>query len=61
MTKREREVGYWLVQGLSNKEVARRLGISDQTVRKHRENLMQKLGVHDALQLLQYEWSGVLA
>ncbi|WP_374334262.1 response regulator transcription factor [Leeia sp.] len=57
MTRREREVGFWLAQGLSNKEVARQLGISDQTVRKHRENLLRKLGLNDGLQLQQFDWS----
>lgn len=49
-------MGFWLAQGLSNKEVARQLGISDQTVRKHRENLLRKLGLNDGLQLQQFDW-----
>jgi DNA-binding NarL/FixJ family response regulator len=40
-----------LVQGETSKGIARRLGLSELTVRKHRENLMRKLGVHSLAQL----------
>lgn len=38
--------------GRTSKQVARALHISDLTVRKHRENLMRKLGVKSTQQLL---------
>lgn len=38
--------------GRTSKQVARALHISDLTVRKHRENLMRKLGVQRTQQLL---------
>jgi DNA-binding CsgD family transcriptional regulator len=51
LTGRERQVMHLLLQGESSKRIARRLGLSDLTVRKHRENLMRKLDVHSVSQL----------
>lgn len=44
LTPREIEVVELLVEGLSNKVIARRLGISDQTVKFHVAALCGKLG-----------------
>jgi DNA-binding NarL/FixJ family response regulator len=52
LTAREREVLALVGKGLSSKEIARRLGISDLTVRKHRENLCRKLGARNAPELV---------
>ncbi len=45
MTPREREVMMLVAEGLSNKEVGRRLGLSDGTVKVHLHNVYQKTGV----------------
>ena len=45
LTDREREVFSLLVTGLSTKEIALKLKISEKTVRNHISNVMQKLGV----------------
>ena len=42
LSEREREIVYWFAEGLSDKQVARELGISDLTVRKHRGNMQGK-------------------
>lgn len=52
MSRREAEVLALLAQGLSNKVIARHLGLSPFTVRTHRENLMQKFGAHSVAQLV---------
>ena len=44
LTPREIEVLDLLADGLSNKAIARRLGISDQTVKFHVSSLCGKLG-----------------
>ncbi|MCV0382600.1 MAG: LuxR C-terminal-related transcriptional regulator [Erythrobacter sp.] len=44
LTEREREVLDLLVEGSSNKGIARQLGISPRTVEIHRSNMMRKLG-----------------
>ncbi len=43
LTPREQEVVQGMVDGLSNKEIARRLGISPRTVEVHRSNLMDRV------------------
>ena len=51
LTPREREVFQLLALGKSNKDVARELGISLGTAKKHRENLQRKLDCHSAAEL----------
>lgn len=52
LTERERQVLTLVGEGLPSKEIARRLAISDFTVRKHRENLCRKLGARNAAELV---------
>jgi NarL family two-component system response regulator LiaR len=49
-TGRERDVLKLLTEGLANKEIARRLLISEKTVKTHVSNILQKLGVQDRTQ-----------
>jgi DNA-binding NarL/FixJ family response regulator len=51
LTQREHEVLKLAGEGLSGTEIAQRLGLSVGTARKHRENLMRKLNVHNTAQL----------
>lgn len=57
LTKREIEVLKLITQALSNKEIARELFISDQTVSVHRKNIMRKLGVNNTAGLLAIVYS----
>jgi len=50
LTPREREVLSLVVAGLANKQIARRLGISEKTVKGHLTNLFQRIGVADRTQ-----------
>lgn len=50
LTARERQVLRLLVDGASNKEMARRLAIRSNTVRTHVQNLLGKLRVHTRLE-----------
>ena len=45
LTQREKEVFELLIANYSTKEIAKRMGISDKTVRNHISNVMLKLGV----------------
>jgi DNA-binding NarL/FixJ family response regulator len=45
LTSREQEIAALVAEGLSNKEIARKAGISEGTVKLHLHNIYQKLGV----------------
>ncbi len=53
LTPRETEVLGWLAQGLSNKAIASRLGLSPDTVKDHLENVYRKLEVRDRVSALR--------
>jgi DNA-binding NarL/FixJ family response regulator len=50
LSKRETEILEWLAQGLANKEIADRLGLSIETVRVHLKRIYHKLHVHSRTQ-----------
>ncbi|MBE0489744.1 MAG: response regulator transcription factor [Halomonas sp.] len=52
LTERERAVTLAVLEGQSNKEVARTLGITERTVKAHLGAVFQKLGVRDRMQLV---------
>ncbi|UQN08365.1 response regulator transcription factor [Deinococcus sp. QL22] len=53
LTGREREVLRLIVEGASNKQAARTLGISARTVETHRASVFEKLGVDSLAQLVR--------
>jgi two-component system response regulator FixJ len=53
LSERERDVLSLVVEGLTNKEVARALGVSPRTVETHRANLSAKLEVESLAQLIR--------
>lgn len=59
LTKRELQILQLISQALSNKEIAKELFISDQTVSVHRKNIMKKLKVSNTAGLIKvaYEHS----
>lgn len=50
LTRREREILCHLAEGQSNKVIAKRLGISDGTVKLHVKAILRKLGVHSRVE-----------
>lgn len=50
LTDREREVLRLIVEGMSNSEIAKALGISVHTAKAHVCSILQKLSVHDRIQ-----------
>lgn len=50
LTDREREVLSCVRDGLANKQIARKLGITERTVKAHLTNVFQRLGVTDRTQ-----------
>jgi two-component system response regulator NreC len=54
LSPREKEIFRLLAEGYSNKEIAEKLVISPSTVHSHRGNLMEKLGLNNRRELIQY-------
>ena len=50
LTPRETEVLRLVRQGLANKQIARRLGISERTVKAHLTSVFARIGVSDRTQ-----------
>jgi DNA-binding NarL/FixJ family response regulator len=50
LTARERDVLQLVIAGDANKQIARKLGISEKTVKGHLTNLFQRIGVQDRTQ-----------
>jgi FixJ family two-component response regulator len=53
LTERERGVMELLVQGMHNRDVAERLGISPRTVEIHKARVMAKLGARNLVELIR--------
>jgi len=54
LSDREQELLRYFGEGLSNAEVAERVGLTPGTVKLHRRNIMGKLGIHSTPQLMRY-------
>ena len=50
ITEREREVLLLVMEGLANKQIARRLEITERTVKAHLTSIFQRIGVTDRTQ-----------
>jgi FixJ family two-component response regulator len=53
LTEREREVWLEVVSGRLNKQIARRLGVVERTVKAHRARVMEKLGADSVADLVR--------
>lgn len=54
LTDREREVLAYVAKGLQQKQIATRTGISVKTVQHHITHLMDKLAIHDRVELARF-------
>jgi NarL family two-component system response regulator LiaR len=54
LTNREKEILFYIADGLNNAQIAEKLFISVRTVDTHRTNIMHKLDIHDAANLVRY-------
>lgn len=52
LTDRQREIVRWVARGMSNKQIARQLGISPETVKTHLQHVFEREGVHGRVALL---------
>ena len=61
LTLREQQMLYYIAQGLSNKEIAERLTLSEQTVKAHLSHMTTKSGRANRAALVTYGFeSGLL-
>lgn len=61
LTRRQQELIPLISQGLTNKEIASRLNLSEQTVKNHIHGMMRRMGSKDRLQVIdQARLSGAL-
>jgi DNA-binding NarL/FixJ family response regulator len=54
LTLREAEVLQLIAEGFANKQIASELGLSVKTVEKHRQQVMNKLNIHDTASLVRH-------
>jgi DNA-binding NarL/FixJ family response regulator len=54
LTSREREIVRFVAMGLRNAEVAAKLAITEATVKKHLNNIFQKLNIRDRVEVALY-------
>jgi DNA-binding NarL/FixJ family response regulator len=54
LTPRELEVLKLIAEAYSSKEIAQELFISVKTVERHRQNILDKLGMRDRVELTRY-------
>ncbi|MFC1591660.1 response regulator [Thermodesulfobacteriota bacterium] len=54
LTRREREILQLLAEGLSSKEIAKKLSISTNTAHVHSNNIMQKINIHNRADLVRF-------
>jgi DNA-binding NarL/FixJ family response regulator len=54
LTPREQEIVKLIAEAHSNDEIAQALVVSRKTVERHRENILEKLGMHDRVELTRY-------
>jgi DNA-binding NarL/FixJ family response regulator len=61
LTKREMDILVSIVTGLTNKEIARRFALSEDTVKHHLTNIFDKVGVNSRLELALFAINNRLA
>jgi DNA-binding NarL/FixJ family response regulator len=54
LTAREREILQLIAEGKTNKDIARLLNVSVNTIETHRAHVMEKLDIHDLAGLIRY-------
>jgi two-component system, NarL family, response regulator DevR len=60
LSRREQQLMYMISEGLTNKEIALRLGLSEQTIKNHVHRMLRKMGARDRLTIVE-RWREVRA
>jgi DNA-binding NarL/FixJ family response regulator len=54
LSRREQEVVRWMADGLSNREIAKEMGLSENTVKNYVYRIFNKLGVSNRVEVVMY-------
>ncbi len=54
LTKKEKIVLGFIADGLTNKEIAVKLKIGEETIKSHRKNIMNKFDIHNTAELVRF-------
>lgn len=54
LSDREMEIVQWICDGLTTREIGEKLFISSRTVESHKNNILQKLGLQNTIELVKY-------
>ena len=54
LTKKEKEVLNLIAAGLTNKDIAIKLKIGEETIKSHRKNIMHKFDIHNTAELVRF-------
>ena len=58
LTALQQEIVAALLEGASNREIAHRLGVSEQTVKNHLSAIYDRLGIQNQVQLVMWKMAG---
>jgi DNA-binding NarL/FixJ family response regulator len=58
LTSREKEILTYIAEGLSSKQIAGKLLISEYTVANHRKNMLSKMGARNSAELVRINING---
>ncbi len=56
ITPREREVLYWLALGMTNKEISKKMILSEKTIKNHVSHILKKLELSDRTKAAALAW-----
>jgi excisionase family DNA binding protein len=59
LTARQHQIAELLASGLTQEQVAARLGLSQSTVKRHSQDIYNKLGIHRIAELVQFLKTGL--
>ena len=54
LSPREQEVVHWVAEGLTNREIADRLGLTENTIKNYMFRIFEKLGISKRVELVLY-------
>ncbi|MEJ2666326.1 MAG: response regulator transcription factor [Deinococcales bacterium] len=54
LTSREAQIAAFVTEGLSNREIGERMGISEKTVKNHVSNILSKMHAHRRTDIMRY-------